>query len=185
MLTERVVMKNRWTYKASAPFAYGNHGSYQKAADFLDGHGAVVEDWGCGTAFARTFFKQSQYVGVDGSWSKFCDKHADLHDYRSTADCILIRHVLEHNYNWKPIVENAVASFQKRMVLVTFMPFADQTHVAHVYTADTPNVAYKDIPDVRLNRDELVSVFKSLLIREEASSTPNLGSETIFYLIRS
>lgn len=174
-------MKDRWRYKNEAPFAYGNDISYVKAASWLDLPGEVMEDWGCGGGWARQFFKQAKYVGLDGSPSKFCDRQVDFQEYVSTADNILIRHVLEHNHNWRSILENAVKSFRHRMVLVLFMPFSQgAAQPTHENGADTANVTYGGgIPNLCLNHDELVTVFKPFLIREE--SLPETG-EFIFYL---
>ena len=58
----------------------------------------------------------SEYVGLDGT-SPFADRVVDLRAHRSSADCIFMRHVLEHNVEWRKILHGAVNSFRKRMVL--------------------------------------------------------------------
>jgi hypothetical protein len=61
---------------------YGGDLTYRKAAEFLDGCGPVVEDWGCGGAYARRFFQKSRYVGLDGSparWEEVVDKDTSPH----------------------------------------------------------------------------------------------------------
>jgi hypothetical protein len=54
-------MLNRWKHH---PAQYGDDESYRKAIEFLDGPG-VLEDWGCGPAYAKRFVKQAKYIGVD------------------------------------------------------------------------------------------------------------------------
>ena len=105
--------------------SYGGAASYREAIDWLTGFG-VIEDWGCGTSWARQFVaKDDQYVGIDGSWSPWCDKVVDLRKYRSEVPCVLLRHVLEHNTEWRTILANALASFQKRLAIVLFTPWSD------------------------------------------------------------
>jgi len=65
-----------------------------------------------------------KYIGIDGSDTPFASRIADLRTYRSKAEGILIRHVLEHNYDWEAILAGAVESFQKKLCLILFTPFA-------------------------------------------------------------
>src|SRR5262249_18621560 len=116
----------KWDYRGLAQFPYDDETTYKKAMAFLDGHG-IIEDWGCGTAYAKRFVTKSIYIGIDGSKSSFTDRIVDLREYTSDADCILIRHVLEHNYDWKMILTNAVKSFKRRMVLIIFTPLTNHT----------------------------------------------------------
>lgn len=112
----------KWNYdNVKNPFPYGEQTSYKLGMVFLDGFGDI-EDWGCGTAFAKTFVTKSNYKGIDITPSAFMDKIVDLETYKSSTDCIFMRHVLEHNHNWKNILQNALNSFQKRMVLILFTP---------------------------------------------------------------
>jgi hypothetical protein len=46
----------------------------------------------------------------------------DLVAYRSTVPGIFLRHVLEHNEAWVQLLDNALASFTERMVLILFTP---------------------------------------------------------------
>jgi hypothetical protein len=163
-------MTNLWTYKAEIPFAYGAEATYILAAQWLDGHGDV-EDWGCGSGWARQFFTKSRYTGLDGSWSKFCDKQVELQEYTSSSDCILIRHVLDHNHNWRGVLQNAVASFKKRLAVVTFMPFSTETYSVHNEGSNTDQVAYgAGIPNFRFSYPELVSHFSQYLVKVEKSN---------------
>jgi SAM-dependent methyltransferase len=173
---ERQPMAGRWDYGAAEPFAYDAEESYRKGLAFLDGHG-LIEDWGCGTAYAKQFVQASAYVGIDGSESRFVDKVADLQIYRSQADCIFMRHVLEHNYGWRLILENAVRSFRKRMVLVLFTPFAE----------DEKKIGDNDgIPDLSLRREDVMAFLGGLSVTEESlKSETQYGEEHIFYIGRS
>lgn len=171
-------MLNKWKYDNTEAFSYGETESYVKAVAFLDGHG-TVEDWGCGTAWAKRLFTQSVYTGIDGSWSKFCDKHVELQTYTSTPDCILMRHVLEHNLGWRAILGNALASFQRRMSLITFTPFGQETRVMGAFSAETVvGSSYENIPDISFNYSDLTETFKDLIVKEETIKT----GEHLFYL---
>jgi glycosyltransferase involved in cell wall biosynthesis len=165
----------RWQYANRAPFPYGDEVTYQKGMAFLDGHGAI-EDWGAGTGYARRFVTRSAYRAVDGSPSLGIDRVVDLRTYRSDADCIFMRHVLEHNPDWRAILENALHSFGRRMVLVVFTPFASETHEI---------ATWRGIPDLALRKEDIVSAFEGLDWREEAveTSTEYLR-EHVFYLER-
>src|ERR1043166_2552859 len=107
-------MLNKWDsrYQSGESFPYGDELSYIKASRFLSGHGRI-EDWGCGTAWARRYF--TNYLGIDGT-AGFADIVADLRTYHSSPECIHLRHVLEHNLEWALIFENAVECFSKRLV---------------------------------------------------------------------
>lgn len=99
------------------------------ALSLQDAECETVEDWGCGYALARPYFSAwCDYKGVDGSNSPEADVVADLRTYRSKCDGVFMRHVLEHDPEWKRILRNAVGSFRKRMVLVLFTPWQDETH---------------------------------------------------------
>lgn len=163
-----------WDYSESKyPFPYGECATtYEKAMPFLDDC-ETVEDWGCGLTYAKQFRHGKKYIGIDGSWSKFADVIADLREYRSSVDGILIRHVLEHNFGWKNILENAIASFTKKLVIVTFTPFSDHTHQIATNFADTPDISFK--------KDDITQHFSGLKFSEEACQTPFLP-EHLFYV---
>lgn len=129
-----------------APLQYGADTTYRMAADAL--HGCMtVEDWGCGGGAFRRFLDPWQYyLGVDGSETPFAGIHADLRYYRSShADGILLRHVLEHNYEWRTILANAVASYQRTLVVVLFTVLADETHTVLTEPdyGDVPVIAFR------------------------------------------
>lgn len=150
----------KWDYKAiTEPSRYGDEATYVKAGAWLDGCGPVVEDWGCGTGYARKCFIKSKYVGVDGSWSKFSDVVADLRIHRSSCDGILLRHVLEHDYDWLLILENAVKSFKRRMAIAFFIPPEPFTRVHSIEENGVPNLV--------IGREGIARALRGLAVREE------------------
>ena len=155
-------MVGAWNYQNVETFHYGDDVSYRRGIAFLDGHG-TIEDWGCGFAHARTFVTRSPYVGVDGS-SKWADKIADLRDYTSDVDCIFMRHILEHNVDWKRILANAIRSFKKRMVLVIFTPLSEMTRAI----AASMTVTSFPVPDIAFKREDLTEYFAHLKYSEES-----------------
>lgn len=168
-------MTGKWNYSFNLQFPYGDTISYEKGMAFLDGRG-LIEDWGCGTGFARRFVKASEYRGIDGSSSPFCDVVADLTAYTSDTDCIFMRHVLEHNWNWELILRNALTSFKYRMVLITFIPFG-------AATVEIGNA--NGIPDISLSRERLANHLQIFKVAEESiSSDTQYGAETIFFIER-
>ncbi len=163
----------KWNYTHVDQFAYGDETSYRKGMAFLDGHG-MIEDWGCGTAWAKRFATQSAYLGIDASKSRFVDKVADLRTYKSTADCIFMRHVLEHTEDWNTILTNAIGSFQRRMALVIFTPFGDQTRQIAMWSG---------IPDISFRKEDLTNCFRDLRFSEESLLTnTQYGMERIFFI---
>jgi SAM-dependent methyltransferase len=170
-------MAGRWNYAPGDRYAYGDDQSYEKGMRFLDRPGEVIEDWGCGTGYARKFVSLARYVGIDGSPGPLTDKVADLRHYTSNADCIFMRHVLEHNSRWREILANAIRSFHRRMVLVMFTPFGDETR----YLEDS----WSAIPTIAFKKEEVTELFEGLSYTEERlESDTEFGGEHIFYLER-
>lgn len=164
-------MVGRWVYTKERQ--YGDDVTYIAAARFLDGYGPV-EDWGCGTSYARRFFQSSSYRGVDGS-GPFADEIVDLTSYRSSGYNILLRHVLEHNVNWRVILNNAMESFEYRMVLVLFTPLAPETTILRINS--------RGIPDISFSRMELNELLQPFLVQEETMATKTeYGAECVLYL---
>lgn len=166
-----------WNYGATPQFPYGDETTYRKAIDFLDGP-YIIEDWGCGTAWARRFVKRGRYIGIDGSWSMHCDLATDLRKYRSTrAGGILIRHILEHNWGWRQILENALASFQKKLCLVLFTPFGEVTQ--------SIGSTKENVPDISFRKHDLRAYLDAFHPTEESLKTATqYGVEHIFYVTR-
>lgn len=166
----------KWIYGAAPSCPYGDDASYRMAIEFLDGP-YILEDWGCGLAWARRFVKRARYIGLDGSWSLHADKIVDLRKYTSQAEAILLRHILEHNWDWRLILENALQSYRKKFCLVMFTPFSETTH--------SIGTSFDTVPDLSFRKQDLLDVMAGHVVREEAiQSTSQYGIEHLFYLER-
>jgi hypothetical protein len=144
---------------------------------FLDGQGAI-EDWGCGFTHAKQFVAKSPYIGVDGS-SPYAHKTVNLSTYSSNTDCLFMRHVLEHNADWRLILSNAVQSFRNRMVLIISTPFGKVTR----QLAESSESTTFAVPDISFRKDDITAAFASILYTEESvPSQTRYGVEHIFYL---
>ena len=169
------MMVNKWDkfytgVEARRP--YGDSQTYALGAVFLKG--LSVEDWGCGLGWFQNFHKDA-YIGVDGSCSKFASVHTDLTKYTSKTDGLFMRHILEHNHDWRWVLKNAVESFQKRMVLVLFTPFSNETHVLRE--------SVPGIPDISFRKEDLLDFIGPFVCREESVKTQTqYGQEHVFYL---
>jgi hypothetical protein len=176
----------KWNYGASPSFPYGDEASYKKAMAFLDGP-YTIEDWGSGLAWARRFVQRGRYIGIDGSWSMHCDIIADLRVRRSQADAILMRHILEHNWEWKKILENALASFQKKFCLILFTPFGPETK--------SIGTTWETIPDLSFRKADLLAHLNAedpeskrsdkrrfYFTEESIQSATQYGVEHLFYI---
>jgi hypothetical protein len=136
----------RWNYLDTEPFPYDDEEAYKIGMELL-ADCEVVEDWGCGTAWAKRY-RKGKYVGVDSA-PGYADVVADLRLYHSDVDGIFMRGVLEHNAEgWESILDNALDSCQQ-LVLVMFTPFTERTTV--IYTSGDGwkdlSFAEKDIED--------------------------------------
>lgn len=170
-------MSGRWDYTGRHQDSYGDDTTYEIGMEFLDLPGAQIEDWGCGLTYARKFVKNAEYIGVDGSASRWTDKNVDLCRYRSEVDCIFLRHVLEHNPNWEPILDNALHSFQKRMALIVFTPFGEETREL---------MQWSGIPDISFRKEDLTSRFPAdvTVVEKTVETKTQYGVETLFLLER-
>jgi hypothetical protein len=127
---------------------YGVEESYQKGMDWLEPC-SMVEDWGCGPAYAKNF-RTGSYRGIDGT-DGFCDVVADLTHYTSFTPGLFMRHVLEHNEEWEKVLTNALKSFTERMALIFFLPWGKETRV----------LKYQgEIPDIQFNKDDVLKFIK-------------------------
>jgi hypothetical protein len=165
------------------PLCYGAPETYRLAAEWMNGC-ARVEDWGCGGGGLRNHIDGAVvYVGVDGSGTPFADVAADLTQYRSESDGIVLRHVLEHNYQWRLILANAIASFTGRLCVVLFTPIVGDTHVLHV----EPD--YGDVPVIAFSLADLLELFTAGGVRRFWPEThwfrhAHFGTETMIYAER-
>jgi len=151
---------------------YGKVASYEMAAAFLDVKGWVVEDWGCGRAFAKQYFKQARYVGVDGSESRFCDVVDDLRTRNSVVDGILLRHVLEHNLMWQWILQGAIRCCPKRLCVVFFQAFQPKPCIAR-----DPHPGVVTINMVEKDVDAILSGWK---VKKRDASQPGYYEQVWF-----
>lgn len=166
-----------WHHGLDGPEPYGLTETYQLGVDYL-ADCARVEDWGCGKGWMRSLIDQDRYVGVDGSPSAFADVVVDLAEYRSRVPGVFMRHVLEHDYRWREILENAVASFTERLVVVLFTPLVDAT--VEVAFNDDPGV-----PDLAFSLADITACFEGLeWSHTTLESSTHYGTETIFYVER-
>ena len=172
---------DRWRYwyqELDQPKPYGDTQSYDLAAAWLSDV-ELIEDWGCGMGWMRTLIEPGRYRGVDGTRTRYTDVVADLREYRSAVPAVHMRHVLEHNHDWRVILENAVASFQKKMVLTLFTPMAEQT----IQIGFTKEV---DAPDLSFSQVDIESCFaEDCLWRiQRIKSDTQYGEETLFFIER-
>lgn len=145
-----------------------------------------VEDWGCGWgAFKNHLAPHQRYTGIDGSETPYATRTADLEEYTSRVDGIFLRGVLEHNPGWERILENALGSFTKRMVLVLFTPFGDETRILREYPAWGGTST--TMIDISFRREDITRHFDGLVwSSEEDLKTPTqYGVEHFFYLSKS
>lgn len=167
-----------WYQAAEEPWPYGETTSYEIGAAWL-AECALTEDWGCGTGWLRTVLPPHRYRGIDGTASPYCDAVVDLVEYRSTVPAIFLRHVLEHNYAWARILDNAIASFTERMVIILFTPERPVTEtIAFRHDIGVPDIAFRlaDITE-RFPPDVTYSVHR-------IQSATQYGVETILLLAR-
>lgn len=102
-----------------------------------------VEDWGCGVCYAKPYFPPGVYVGIDGSPSGGADVTADLRAYVSHSEGLLMRAVLEHNRDWRLILDNFLKSFTRRAILIRFTRLVEN---------DTVRFITRGIPTLNLCR---------------------------------
>lgn len=147
---------------------YGQERSYVRGMEWLTPCN-LVEDWGCALAYAKSY-RIGDYRGIDGTPGK-ADVIADLSIYRSEVEGIFMRHILEHNYDWRVILQNALASFTKRMTLILYRPMQD-----------TEKVVLEKPVELDLPRFALVRTLAPFLQSFEIIEGAKHGHETIFYL---
>lgn len=169
---------DRWYAGIKEPQPYGDTITYQLGAEWLKDC-TIIEDWGCGKGWFSRFITPNKYRGIDGSYSPFANEIVDLVTYRSSVSGIYMRHVIEHNYEWKSVLTNALNSFTDRMVLVLFTPMAEETH--EIYYNVDPGV-----PDISFAEKDLLKLFDaagvSIVEKKTVNNHTNYGEETVFFL---
>ncbi len=163
-----------WYAGLDEPAPYANTQTYEMGAEWLKDC-ALIEDWGAGKGWLSTLVGPERYRGIDGSETPFADEIADLTTYRSKVPGIFMRHVIEHNYAWKVILDNALASFTERMALILFTPLVDETHdLEFEDPPGVPNLAFR-LEDLTERIDAAGAVYQV----ETIDSIAKYGTETI------
>lgn len=145
--------------------SYGPADTYRRAAEWLRECGLVADWGGAGGAFGAYLPAGVRYRVIDGTQQSAEQTLADLTIYRAPAEGILVRHVLEINPEWPRIVDNLLASFEHRAVIVTYTP--PFTKVKSGWS----------VAPVAL--EALRAQIAAMLVRDEA-----VGFEHVFYLER-
>jgi SAM-dependent methyltransferase len=147
------------------------------AADWLATCGTVL-DLGCGRAYFQRFLRPGQsYVGVDGS-SEHAAIRCDLEDCAVRAEGVLLRHVLEHNLRWKPILRHALSLFTVRMALVLFVPPELETRIVSVQ-----DVGGVRVPDIAISHSELRELIEPFVLSHAVYDTASQYAEEHVYLL--
>jgi hypothetical protein len=156
------------------PEAYGDIETYKLGAKFLE-RCMSIEDWGCGKGFMRTLCNPNAYIGIDGSHTPHADVIDDLVTRISSPHGIFIRHVLEHNYDWGAILDNAIASARQKLCIVLFTPLVEHTHEIAWNDIGVPDIAFRleDITDPMLEKFHVKST--------NLATATQYGEETIIY----
>lgn len=153
------------------PVGMGLIGTYKRAVRYLDHDGCTLEDWGGGTGYARRFVQNATYRLVDGAVNPWVDEVTELTEYRSQVDCILMRHVLEHNVEWQRVLANVMASFTWRACIVLFIEPSEQSYDTAV---DYPRAR---VPWWRFNLADLTD-------GNPCVNVEHVGRETLLYFDR-
>jgi hypothetical protein len=163
-------------------FRYADTVTYLMAAAFM-ADVEEVEDWGCGAGGFKRFC-HGRYIGVDGSKTPFADKIVDLETYTSSVDGIVMRHVLEHNYNWEKILKNAVKSFRRKLCLVLFTPFSGPSGTTEITHNREHGV---DVPDLALPQALIEEQFAEceFVIYDNLSTATGYGVEHVYLVWRN
>lgn len=177
-----------WDYNGiKAPEAVGPADSYELAIRWLDvQQGGLLEDWGCGSTYAKQFVKRGTYRGIDGAWTPFGTEVADLRQYVSRADAILLRHVLEHNGMWRQVLQNALNSFRTRMVIVIGTPTVDGDSEIVGMDQGIPTIHFgiRDLMGVLYPREviaaKLTKTGETLLFVEQKTGLQTINSDDDF-----
>lgn len=165
---------------APGAFKYSDTVTYELGSSFL-ADCRVVEDWGTGAGGFKRF--RPDAIGVDGSNTPHAQKkYVDLVTYVSPCDGVFMRHVLEHNYNWAPILRNALKSATRKLCLVLFTPISESgtKEIAHNRTHGV------DVPDLSLGLNELQGIFREFPLKqvrlEQIESATGYGVEYLIYI---
>jgi hypothetical protein len=143
-----------------------------------------IEDWGCGPiCYFKNFVNDNiVYVGIDGSMSLTNNKH-DLSTYVSKTEGLVMRHVLEHNELsvWEKILANALQSFTKKMCLILFTPFSNETTILNRNEG-----SYNYVPTISFSKQDIIDIIEknncTFTLNENIETDTQFGLEHIFYI---
>jgi hypothetical protein len=170
--------------KDPSSFLYGDTETYRIGADILKDC-MTVEDWGTGAGGFKRY--RPDTIGVDGSKTPHADIITDLTIYHSNVEGIFLRHVIEHNYEWKQVLINALNSASKKIVIILFTPFsAEETIVIPGSLEENRNFGI-DVPSISINRDEFYKIVDTFSFRhseEIINSNTRYGQEIIITLFK-
>ena len=157
------------------PEHYGDGPGYRVGAEWLADCGTVA-DWGCGKGWFRQF-SPGAYAGIDGSKSKFADIVADLATVDHESDGVFMRGVLEHNYDWQPILANALKSARRKLCLVLFTDWSG--------TDATVELRFEDdygVPTLALGESQVRGMLDGYTYTDERLPSPQTfyGLEHVF-----
>ncbi len=131
---------NDW-YDGAGQRHYGDTATYSQGGQWL-APCALIEDWGCGLGWMRRFVPDTKYHGLD--------EIVDLSTHRRPTPGLFMRHVLEHNWDWEAILDNALASYQERMFLALFTPVTTDPHLGSHFDLE-PDAAIEGVPTLSLS----------------------------------
>ena len=166
--------------KTPGSFQYGDTLTYALAAKFLEDC-TDVEDWGVGGGgFLR---HRPDAIGVDGSDTQFAQKkYVDLRTYTSQVEGVHIRHIFEHNYNWKDILQNAVQSATKKLAITMFIPLIKDSTKELAHNAKHG----VDVPDMAINEKDFMDVILKMnpinIHREKFFTKTGYNQEEIIFI---
>ena len=165
--------------------------SHECAAEFLEDC-YTIQDWGCGVKHFGGYLKDCfphkfSYLGIDGSFSSGTDIVADLTTFKTAPpEGIFMRHVLEHNYEWKKILSNALGSFSKKFCLAIFTPFHNEETETQTLAI---NNEFGNVPDLSFKRGliekYIVSHKLEYIFSEHSSPNTQYGIEYVYKIWRS
>lgn len=154
---------------------YGEDPSYRLGAAWLRDC-AEVADWGCGGGRLRHFLPPGiRYVGIDGTPQPAASIVADLAALSRPSEGIMLRHVVDNTPAWRSVLRAAVASFTRRLAVVTYTPDAmGPSFVDH----EDPG----GWPVWHLSPKEVREEMGALLVRDALTG---VGPERIYFLERA
>lgn len=187
-----------WDMSArEAVFPYDDTPTYAIAANWVDDQGRTVEDWGCGGAWLSREIVLATYRGIDGAAAPWVDEQVDLRTYTSHHQRATMRHVLEHNLEWRTILANFLASWSERASLVTFVPFRGEFCKHKVCPGDEitdltievdHGIGEWAVPDLHLPREEFLQIISdagvTVAFSGKYETTSQYGTEEVFHLSR-